>query len=109
VSSSQIPQEALALLQHDLDTPKVLALLSSANKEDKRAILDLLGIDLSLYVDQLHTPTPQNVHKLYEQRNEARIKKDWGASDRLRVEIEKLGYVVVDTPDGTIITPKIQA
>lgn len=39
--------------------------------------------------------------ELIRQRDEARTKKDWEASDRLRAELEQLGYVVRDTGHGT--------
>lgn len=40
------------------------------------------------------------VLNLLEQRKEARIKKDFAESDRLRDEIAKLGWIVKDTKEG---------
>lgn len=102
-------QEALLLLQHDLDTPQALALLSGAPKEKKLAILLLLGIDLSPYFAQLATVLPEKVVLLITQRDAARTKKDWAASDKLRGDIEEMGFVVKDTPKGTVVVPKLGA
>jgi hypothetical protein len=47
---------------------------------------------------------PVEVLTLVEQRQEARSAKDWTRSDRLRVELENLGWKVKDTPEG----PRVQ-
>ena len=39
-------------------------------------------------------------------RRQARQDKDFEASDRLRTEIEALGYQVQDTPDGMNVVKK---
>jgi cysteinyl-tRNA synthetase len=44
-----------------------------------------------------------DAEKLVTQRDEARAKKDFAASDRLRAELETLGYEVRDTKEGTKI------
>ena len=42
----------------------------------------------------------EEVLKLAEERAEARARKDWGASDRLRDQIQALGFSVEDTREG---------
>lgn len=42
---------------------------------------------------------------LLRQRTAARARKDWAAADRLRAQIEELGWQVLDTPDG----PQLEA
>ncbi|MBQ7606474.1 MAG: cysteine--tRNA ligase [Desulfovibrionaceae bacterium] len=42
----------------------------------------------------------ERVEKLLAQRREARAKKDFAASDALRAELEGLGIIVQDTPNG---------
>lgn len=49
---------------------------------------------------------PPGVQKLVEKRAEARGRKDWATSDRLRLEIENLGWLIKDTPQGSQIEPK---
>jgi len=46
---------------------------------------------------------PDDVMVIVKMREEARAKKDWVASDRFRDQIKKLGYVLDDTKEGTII------
>jgi len=43
---------------------------------------------------------PEDVFMLAKERQQARIDKDWAASDRLRDEIAEMGWQVQDTPDG---------
>lgn len=46
----------------------------------------------------------EQVQDLLRQRQEARSRKDWAESDRLRGEIEALGYTVKDTKQGQQLT-----
>ena len=46
---------------------------------------------------------PENVLKLVEQREKARLEKDFAKADDLRKEVEKLGYVIDDTSQGPTI------
>ncbi len=43
---------------------------------------------------------PKKVESLIQQREEARKNKDWKAADKIRKEINKLGYLLEDTPEG---------
>lgn len=52
---------------------------------------------------QEETP-PEEVLSLLEQRKQARAKKDFAESDRLRDEISKLGWTVKDTKEGQELT-----
>ncbi|MGW8187642.1 MAG: CysS/YqeB C-terminal domain-containing protein, partial [Desulfobacterales bacterium] len=58
----------------------------------------VLGLDL----DQLGNEErlPAEVLKLIEARRMARAEKNWKASDRLRDEIQALGFAVQDAKDG---------
>lgn len=58
---------------------------------------EVFGIDLKLPKGKV----PEEVLQLAEQRDRARAEKNWTESDRLRDEIEKLGWKVEDTPSGT--------
>jgi cysteinyl-tRNA synthetase len=46
-----------------------------------------------------NTP-PQEVLAMVDRRQTARSDKNWSESDRLRDEIESLGWQVQDTPEG---------
>ena len=47
---------------------------------------------------------PALIEALSRQRQEARLQRDWAKADRLRHEIETLGWQVRDTPDGPVLT-----
>ena len=49
---------------------------------------------------------PAEVSALVDKRQQARVEKDWPASDRLRDEIAALGWIVKDTKDGPKLTPR---
>lgn len=50
------------------------------------------------------TSIPDTVHRLVEERQQAREAKDWGRADQLRQQLASLGWQVKDTPDGPVIT-----
>jgi cysteinyl-tRNA synthetase len=50
---------------------------------------------------------PEEILNLVQERENARINKDWAKSDELRNEILNKGYNVKDTKNGVEITKKI--
>jgi cysteinyl-tRNA synthetase len=97
----------------DFDTPPSIALLWEVVKDTalpapvKRAtLLDfdrVLGLGLStLKKDEI----PEEVTELAQQREAARLAKDFALSDTLRAQIDALGYTVKDTPSGPAISRK---
>jgi cysteinyl-tRNA synthetase len=99
-------------INDDLNTPKVLALIwdilrdEKITEADKKAtILDfdkVLGLKLQ---EKVVFEMPEKVKDLLKERDEARFQKDFEKSDRLRKEIENLGFEVKDTERGTEINP----
>ena len=51
-------------------------------------------------------PAPEDVRALVAARETARASKDFAASDDLRDRIAELGWVVQDTPRGSVLVPK---
>jgi cysteinyl-tRNA synthetase len=94
-------------LSDDLQVPEVLALIWKLTKdeqvkdEDKKAtILDfdkVLALDLGK--EKNEEVIPEEVMRKVLERKTARQKKDFKESDRLRTEIEKMGYAVEDEKD----------
>ena len=41
-----------------------------------------------------------SIKKLLEERGEARKSKNWSKADKIRMELENLGIVLLDTPEG---------
>jgi cysteinyl-tRNA synthetase len=106
-------KEAIA---DDLNIPGALAVtwetVRDANRAtkatQKRALFDLvldfdqvLGLRLSSVVDADKEVLPVKVAELIQQREEARLKRDWATADALRETIRQHGYEIEDTPTGT--------
>lgn len=105
----------LEAINDDLNMPQALAVLQEVLKsdlgdEEKLAtILDLdqvLGLKLDEAGGMSLSELPENIQELVRARQKAREEKDWSESDRLRDEIEKMGYVVEDKKEGMIIRKK---
>ncbi len=100
------------LINDDLDTASALALIweltkndEIENKEKKKLILKfdkVLGLNLN---KKTTIKIPEKVENLLKERNLARENKDFVKSDELRLEIEKLGFKVKDTEEGSVVTP----
>lgn len=75
-----------------------LALAAKTLKE----LCSILGI-LEQY-EKKDEDIPAHVYELVEKRQEAKKRKDFSEADRLREEIKKLGYTIIDTPHGPKLT-----
>ncbi len=97
-------------INNDFDTPVVLALLwklvkdKNVDEEVKFSTIKefdkVLGIGISSPPDRSDSHIPEDIAELIRKREEARKEKDWKTSDHIREEINELGYVVKDTPEG---------
>lgn len=100
-------------LADDLNAPAALAVVWDALKSDlpggaKKAFLDEAesALALGLFAADAAVAVPAAVTALLEQRAKARAAKDFAASDRLRGEIEALGWLVKDGKDGAKVVKK---
>ncbi len=100
-------EKFLEAVNDDLNMPRAMAVIQELLKSelpaaDRQAtILDfdrVLG--LSLAEASRPDELPAAVETLVEARRRARAAKQWAESDRLRDEIQALGYTVKDTRDG---------
>ncbi len=91
----------------DLDLPGAMALVSEVSRSDlpvgdrRRLLLDfdrVLGLDLGR--EEPARELPPGAGELLEQREKARVARDFATSDRLRGELGELGIQVIDTPEG---------
>ncbi|MGP8163027.1 MAG: cysteine--tRNA ligase [Acidimicrobiales bacterium] len=102
-------------MDDDLDTARALGGLFSAMRRANaladagdagaggalaRAVLDLFAA-LGVAGVGSRRETDGEVQELVRRRDAARLGRDYAAADRLRAEIERLGWVVEDTPAGT--------
>ena len=117
-------KQFLDIINNDLDTPKAIALIWDITKDEsctqgdrKMTILELdgmLGLGLSQrpedILDSLGAlalaDVPPAVQIYIEQREAARIARNWLEADRLRDAIALAGYTIEDSPQGPKISKK---
>ncbi len=95
-------------MDDDLNTPEALAVLWKLirDKDAKGKIGTIKEIEKTFELDLLKEEkieVPNEVKKLVKEREEMRKKKNWEEADNLRRRIEKIGYSVDDTGEGTKI------
>ena len=97
--------EALeAALDDDFNTAQALAVLHEWRAASQ---LELLQRGLHVFgLGFMRMPTPDDVKALVAEREAARAAKDFAASDDLRDRIAERGWVVQDTPAGSVLVPK---
>jgi len=100
-------------LENDLDLPRAIATLwdmvkSNIPNYDKLDLMrewdKVLGLNLGYANFELNTETPDQIKELISQRDEARVKKDYTQADKIRMDIEKLGYKLEDKGGKTRAT-----
>jgi cysteinyl-tRNA synthetase len=111
--------EFKAAMDDDFNTAKAIAVLFELSRRAKNSTLDIqerrdsallmlrLGKVLGFFQraeEKLSAKVPDLSQALIElilsYRNEARAKKDWAASDKLRDDLAKLGVEIKDSPSG---------
>jgi len=89
-----------AALDDDFDTPRALSILHAWRAAGQ---VELLGRGLRVFglaIDADGTEVPPEVHRLTEARQAARQRRDFRDADRLRSEIDRLGWDVQDGSGG---------
>ncbi len=101
-------QSFKAAVGDDLNTAKALAVVwelladTTISDADKWATLLAFDAVLGLNLETVSKFTiTEKAERLVLERDLARAAKDFTTSDRLRAELESLGYEVNDTPQGT--------
>ena len=93
-----------AALDDDFNTAQALAVLHEWRAASQ---LELLQRGLEVFgLGFVPKPPPDDVNALVAEREAARASKDFAASDDLRDRIAERGWVVQDTPAGSVLVPK---
>jgi cysteinyl-tRNA synthetase len=93
-----------AALDDDFNTAQALAVLHEWRAASQ---LELLQRGLHVFgLGFMRMPTPADVKALVAAREAARAAKDFAASDDLRDRIAERGWVVQDTPAGSVLVPR---
>ncbi len=108
VSDAEIIEKFEKALSDDLNTPIAIALLQEAKSKHVINQMDrILGLDIKRLATEMTKKIPEEILELQSERDEARQKKDWQKSDRLREEIEKEGFVLEDKNTKSVIRKKL--
>jgi cysteinyl-tRNA synthetase len=103
-----------AQINDDLNMPRALALAwelvkSALPKPTKKATLlffdQVFGLRLAEWQPAAQT-IPDEIYQLAQQRQAARVAKNWAEADRLREQMAAAGYEVQDTPEGPKVNTK---
>ncbi len=111
--------EFIASMEDDFNTAKAIAILFELSKRAKSSALDssdrlaaatllvrlgsVLGFFQNIEIrlkDRVQDISLQLVELILSYRREARERKDWAMSDRIRDDLAKLGIELKDTPQG---------
>ena len=105
----ELKQEFVDAISEDLNIPNAMAVVWKIIKESRKSkqfrelLIDfdkVLGLGLDKVVEKNEDELPLEVLELVNQRQEARVQKDWKRSDEIRDKIKELGYVVEDSAQG---------
>lgn len=112
IGCAELEEKFLQSLNDDLNTAQALAVVwelvdadvpTSAKAQSLIRMDQVLGLGLSHFIAH-PVEISLEAQALVTQREQAREKKEWNRSDELRLALERLGYVVEDTPEG----PKVK-
>lgn len=102
-------------VSHDLNFPKAISIIWEIIKDttitDSSKYVTLLELEklLGLGFESIEVEedneniTEESVLKLVEMRNMARKNKDYKEADRIRKELLDLGYMLIDSKEGTVV------
>jgi len=103
-------EEFLGALDDDFNTAAAIGvifdLVRDVNTSGKGVgealalIRELCGI-LRILPEENEVSLDGEVEKLIEERDRARLKKDWARADEIRGQLGKMGIIIKDTPNGT--------
>ena len=104
--AADLPRAFIGTLEDDFSTPEALALLHKW-RDEGRLDLVLAGLDLfGLCSLATRAEAPAEVTDLARRRQSAREESDFATADRLRSEIEALGWEVRDVAAGFQLVPR---
>ena len=100
-------------MDDDFDTPGALAVIFGAVRDARvdparaaalaAAVRECCEGGLGLFLPTDEEPLAPEVTELVTKRDQARGKGDWATADFIRAQLQEIGYVVEDGPDGTIV------
>lgn len=105
-------------LSDDFNTPRAISVLfdlikkinslidkNKISQEQIKQVLEFLTkIDeiFGIFPKTEKQKIPEKIRELVKQRENYRLEKNWQAADKIRDELKNLGYIIEDTPNGSI-------
>lgn len=109
----EFKEKFLLAVNDDLDIPKALAVLwqvvkdRNLKEEEKRALVLDFDQVLGLGLDRVKAVRiPQKVRQLVVRRERLRKQEKWREADKIRAQVEKMGFRIEDTPKGPRVMAK---
>ncbi|MBI2405794.1 cysteine--tRNA ligase [Candidatus Microgenomates bacterium] len=108
-------EEFTSQMNNDLGTPAALSVVwkilkSNIPNQDKQELLfsfdEVLGLNLRAVSVPRVSRVPREIKELVEEREKLRKEGKWKEADKIRKEIEEMGYVIDDTEKGPIVKAK---
>jgi cysteinyl-tRNA synthetase len=96
------------IMDNDLNTPKALQIIWKLIRDKKadgkietiKKFDEVFGLKL---LEKEEIRIPAELKKLIKEREKAREGKNWKKSDEIREKINKLGYAINDTKEGSVV------
>ncbi|HEX4104236.1 MAG TPA: cysteine--tRNA ligase [Candidatus Paceibacterota bacterium] len=116
-TDSQFFAKAMAALDDDFNTPQALGAIFEVVSKNQKKVWELEPTEAFMIAQELAQifetfgialPNPgisEKARELAEEREKFRSNKQFAQSDRLRKEIEGVGYEIEDTPQGPFLWP----
>lgn len=100
-------------INDDLDMPRVLSVLWMLlrDKDTYGKINTIKEMDKVLSLDLMKAEkieVSEEIQELINEREKARLKRNWTKSDEIRIKLKNIGIVLEDTSSGTIVKRKEQ-
>ena len=106
-------KEFVKHMDDDFDTPKAIAAIFDFIKEVNKKGGGKKSYEIMLEFDSIFNvletkedKIPEEIKKLVDDREKARVEKDFKKGDAIREEIKKKGYILEDSEEGTAIKKK---
>ena len=106
---TQIETEFREAMEDDLNTPRALACLHKLAIDQAQATAAIKLEELGKVLGFFQTVERMNpeVEKLVKERDFARKGKDFTTSDKIRRQLNQMGYIVEDTTGKTIVRKRV--
>ena len=115
IGCAEFETKFLEAVETDLNMPKAVSIVwellrsdypDEAKAETLYKMDEILGLRIKEKSEELRN-VPESVKQMVKERQELRKVRKYNAADQIRAKIERMGYVIEDSKNGTKILRKI--